>query len=105
MEWLTLVNDPAHPEGVAVHFDHLQALLAGYEQVRPLSAAEAAALAPMTALCHAEFALSETDYFLERPEFGGESADGGRRLAGGSCAMVPQRGGTEIAGRVASMGG
>jgi Ser/Thr protein kinase RdoA (MazF antagonist) len=64
VEWLTLVNDPAHPDAVAVHFDHLQALLAGYEQVRRLSAEEAAALAPMTALCHAEFALSETDYFL-----------------------------------------
>lgn len=64
VEWLTLVNDPEHPEGVAVHFDHLLALLAGYEEVRPLSVKEAAALAPMTALCHAEFALSETDYFL-----------------------------------------
>ena len=39
-------------------------MLDGYESVRPLSAEEAAALAPMTALCHAEFALSETDYFL-----------------------------------------
>lgn len=64
VEWLTLVNDPAHPEAVAVHFDHLHALLDGYEQERPLSAQEAAALAPMTALCHAEFALTETDYFL-----------------------------------------
>jgi Ser/Thr protein kinase RdoA (MazF antagonist) len=64
VEWLSLVNDPAHPEAVTVHFDHLQALLAGYEQVRPLSDDEATALAPMTALCHAEFALSETDYFL-----------------------------------------
>jgi Ser/Thr protein kinase RdoA (MazF antagonist) len=64
VDWLTLVNDPAHPDAVTVHFDHLQALLDGYEQVRPLSAQEAAALAPMTALCHAEFALSETDYFL-----------------------------------------
>jgi Ser/Thr protein kinase RdoA (MazF antagonist) len=64
VEWLTLVNDPARPDAVEIHFDHLQALLEGYEQVRPLSAEEAAALAPMTALCHAEFALSETDYFL-----------------------------------------
>jgi len=64
VEWLTLVNDPEHPEGVAIHFDHLHALLLGYERVRPLSDEEAAALAPMTALCHAEFALSETDYFL-----------------------------------------
>jgi len=64
VEWLTLVNDPEHPDDVAVHFAHLRALLAGYEQERPLSAQEAAALAPMTALCHAEFALTEADYFL-----------------------------------------
>jgi hypothetical protein len=32
--------------------------------VRQLSDEEASALAPMTALCHAEFALSEADYFL-----------------------------------------
>jgi Ser/Thr protein kinase RdoA (MazF antagonist) len=64
VEWLTLVNDPSRPDAVAVHFDHLHALLDGYEQVRPVSAEEAAALAPMTALCHAEFALTEADYFL-----------------------------------------
>ncbi len=64
VDWLALVNDPAHPENVAVHFDHLWALLEGYELVRPLSGVEARALAPMLALCHAEFALSETDYFL-----------------------------------------
>jgi Ser/Thr protein kinase RdoA (MazF antagonist) len=65
VEWLVLVGDPAHPESVPVHLDHLLALLDGYESVRPLSEREAAALAPMTALCHAEFALSETDYFLD----------------------------------------
>ena len=64
VEWLVLVEDPAHPENVPVHLDHLHALLEGYESVRPLSLKEAAALAPMTALCHAEFALSEADYFL-----------------------------------------
>jgi Ser/Thr protein kinase RdoA (MazF antagonist) len=64
VEWLVLVNDPAHPETVPVHIDHLHALLDGYESVRPLSAEESAALAPMAALCHAEFALSEADYFL-----------------------------------------
>jgi Ser/Thr protein kinase RdoA (MazF antagonist) len=64
VEWLVLVQDPAHPERVPIHFDHLEALLAGYESVRPLTAREAAALAPMAALCHAEFALSESDYFL-----------------------------------------
>lgn len=64
VEWLFLVRNPARPEDVPVHFDHLEALLAGYEAVRPLSPQEAAALAPMLALCHAEFALSEADYFL-----------------------------------------
>jgi len=64
IEWLTLVNDPARPDDVPIHLDHLEALLDGYETIRPLTAEESASLAPMTALCHAEFALSETDYFL-----------------------------------------
>jgi Ser/Thr protein kinase RdoA (MazF antagonist) len=64
VEWLSLSQGPAHAENVAIHLDHLEALLSGYESVRPLSDEEAAALAPMTALCHAEFALSESDYFL-----------------------------------------
>ncbi len=64
VEWLALVEDPLHAKNVPVHLDHLHALLEGYESVRPLSLQEAAALAPMTALCHAEFALSEADYFL-----------------------------------------
>jgi Ser/Thr protein kinase RdoA (MazF antagonist) len=64
VEWLALIADPAHSEDVPIHLDHLHALLDGYESVRPLSAEESAALAPMTPLCHAEFALSEADYFL-----------------------------------------
>jgi Ser/Thr protein kinase RdoA (MazF antagonist) len=64
VEWLVLVDDPDHPEKVPIHFHDLKQMLTGYESVRPLSAAEAAALAPMAALCHAEFALSESDYFL-----------------------------------------
>jgi Ser/Thr protein kinase RdoA (MazF antagonist) len=64
VEWLALIEDPAHPEDAPVHLDHLFALLDGYESVRRLSDEEAAALVPMTALCHAEFALSETDYYL-----------------------------------------
>ena len=52
------------PEDVRVHYDHLSALLEGYESERPLAREERLALAPMTALCHAEFALAETDYFL-----------------------------------------
>jgi Ser/Thr protein kinase RdoA (MazF antagonist) len=61
IEWLELERDL---KKIPVHLDHLYALLEGYELVRPLSCEEAAALAPMTALCHAEFALSEADYFL-----------------------------------------
>jgi Ser/Thr protein kinase RdoA (MazF antagonist) len=64
VEWLVLVNNPAELDEVPVHLDHLQALLDGYESVRTLSSEESAALAPMSALCHAEFALSEADYFL-----------------------------------------
>jgi Ser/Thr protein kinase RdoA (MazF antagonist) len=64
VEWMALGKDLNQPEVVPVHLDHLHALLDGYESVRPLSDAELAALAPMTALCHAEFALSETDYFV-----------------------------------------
>ncbi|MFZ0746783.1 MAG: phosphotransferase [Terracidiphilus sp.] len=65
IEWLVLVQNPADGDDVPVHRNHLLAMLDGYESVWPLSAEEAVALAPMTALCHAEFALSETDYFLD----------------------------------------
>lgn len=64
VEWLALRPGSEDSADVPVHFDHLRALLDGYESVRPLSDEEAAALAPMTALCHAEFALTEADYFL-----------------------------------------
>ncbi len=64
IEWLVLVRDGNRSEEVPVHLDHLWALLDGYERVRQLSHAEAAALAPMLALGHAEFALTEADYFL-----------------------------------------
>ena len=64
VEWLALPEDPAQASSVPVHLDHLHALLDGYNELRPLSQEEAAALAPMTALCHAEFALTEADYFL-----------------------------------------
>jgi Ser/Thr protein kinase RdoA (MazF antagonist) len=64
VEWLVLSDETRHGSSVPVHLDHMQAFLDGYEQVRPLSTEEAGALAPMTALCHAEFALTEADYFL-----------------------------------------
>jgi Ser/Thr protein kinase RdoA (MazF antagonist) len=79
VEWLVLVQHPSRPDDVPVHLDHLLALLDGYEQVRSLSDAAAAALAPMTTLCHAEFALSEADYFLgvlHSPEKAQMASDG-----------------------------
>jgi Ser/Thr protein kinase RdoA (MazF antagonist) len=63
VEWLELRRGFEEESNVPVHMDQLKALLDGYDQVRPLSAEEAAALVPMTALCHAEFALTEADYF------------------------------------------
>jgi Ser/Thr protein kinase RdoA (MazF antagonist) len=64
VEWLALDNLAGNSDAIPVHTDALHALLAGYEPARPFDASETAALAPMAALCHAEFALSEADYFL-----------------------------------------
>jgi Ser/Thr protein kinase RdoA (MazF antagonist) len=64
VEWLVLMHGPDHADQVPVHLDHLWAMLDGYVRVRPLNHAEAAALAPMLALSHAEFALTEAHYFL-----------------------------------------
>jgi Ser/Thr protein kinase RdoA (MazF antagonist) len=63
VEWLEIDQDSARIDNVPIHLDHLLALLDGYTSVRPLSDAELSALAPMAALCHAEFALTEADYF------------------------------------------
>jgi Ser/Thr protein kinase RdoA (MazF antagonist) len=65
VEWLALMHAPSTGDSVPVHLAHLWALLDGYESVRPLTDAEASALAPMLALAHAEFALTEAHYFLE----------------------------------------
>jgi Ser/Thr protein kinase RdoA (MazF antagonist) len=64
VEWLQLCEGSEDVQEIPLHLDHLAALLDGYESVRPLSDEEAAALAPMMVLCHAEFALTEADYFL-----------------------------------------
>jgi Ser/Thr protein kinase RdoA (MazF antagonist) len=64
VEWLALPQALSLGCNLPVHLDHLSALLDAYESVRHLSDQEASALAPMTALCHAEFALTEADYFL-----------------------------------------
>jgi Ser/Thr protein kinase RdoA (MazF antagonist) len=64
VEWLALDDHAANSNSIPVHIDSLYALLAEYESVRAFDANEAAALAPIAALCHAEFALSEADYFL-----------------------------------------
>jgi len=60
VEWLRIED----PEADVLHLDHVDALLAGYEELSPLSYEEARALPAMLPLVHCEFALSETDYFL-----------------------------------------
>jgi Ser/Thr protein kinase RdoA (MazF antagonist) len=55
VQWL----EPSPP----VRLDHVDALLRGYTAVRPLTPAESAALPELLPLVHAEFALSEVDYF------------------------------------------
>jgi Ser/Thr protein kinase RdoA (MazF antagonist) len=64
VEWLELPKCTEAGVEVPVHLDHLRALIAGYAEKHGLRNAERVVLGPMTALCHAEFALSEADYFL-----------------------------------------
>ena len=63
--WLELKADAGYSSRISVEIAHARALLNGYTSVRPLGDAESRALAPMTALCHAEFALTEAHYFLK----------------------------------------
>jgi Ser/Thr protein kinase RdoA (MazF antagonist) len=60
VDWVGL-RDGA-PAPISEH--QLQHFLAGYGSVRPLSAAESSALPNLFPLCHAEYELSEIDYFL-----------------------------------------
>lgn len=60
IDWLALHD--GKQEGI-VHYEHVESLLSGYESVRPLNAKEQEALAAMLPVVHAEFALSEIDYF------------------------------------------
>jgi Ser/Thr protein kinase RdoA (MazF antagonist) len=60
VRWLSLEGEFEE----VVHLDQTNALLAGYEQIRPLSDVERQALVSMLPVVHVEFALSETDYFL-----------------------------------------
>lgn len=60
VEWLRMDD----PQADLLHLDHLDALLAGYGEIRSISYEEAWALVAMLPLVHCEFALSETDYFL-----------------------------------------
>ncbi|HEU5356413.1 MAG TPA: phosphotransferase [Actinocrinis sp.] len=59
VEWLEL-DDKG---GAAVHVDAALALIDGYHEIRKLTEPERAALPDLLALCHADYALSEIDYF------------------------------------------
>jgi Ser/Thr protein kinase RdoA (MazF antagonist) len=58
VEWLKL------PASSVVHVDLVDALLDGYASVLPLSSGQFSAIAALLPLVHAEFALSEADYFF-----------------------------------------
>jgi Ser/Thr protein kinase RdoA (MazF antagonist) len=59
ISWLDLAG-PGQAEG---DLDAIDALLDGYEAVRPLTGAEAAALPAALPVVHVEYALSEVEYF------------------------------------------
>jgi Ser/Thr protein kinase RdoA (MazF antagonist) len=59
VEWLQIHDASRDP----FHLAQIDALLDGYAARRPLSRAEAQALTALLPLVHAEFALSEADYF------------------------------------------
>ncbi len=61
VSWLDL----ADPAGAEADLDAIDALLDGYESVRPLSAAEARALPEVFPVVHVEYALSEVEYFAQ----------------------------------------
>ncbi len=60
VEWLEIHNTSRDP----LHWEQIDALLSGYEEMHPLSRDEAEAVVALLPLVHAEFALSEADYFL-----------------------------------------
>jgi Ser/Thr protein kinase RdoA (MazF antagonist) len=60
--WLELTDDP--PGVPDVHVDQLAALLDGYQRLRPLSAAERAAVPMLLPVVHVELALSEVEYYV-----------------------------------------
>ena len=60
VEWLQIHDASRDP----FHWEQIEALLRGYEASRPLTRGEAEALPALLPLVHAEFALSEADYFI-----------------------------------------
>ena len=55
--------DGAVPGRAEADLDAIDAFLDGYESVRPLTPAEAAALPEVFPVVHVEYALSEVEYF------------------------------------------
>jgi Ser/Thr protein kinase RdoA (MazF antagonist) len=60
VEWLQIHDASRHP----LHLQQIDDLLQGYEESHPFSRDEAEALVALLPLVHAEFALSEVDYFF-----------------------------------------
>jgi Ser/Thr protein kinase RdoA (MazF antagonist) len=61
VDWLDL----ARTGEVRADLDAADAILAGYESVRPLDEDESAALIAVLPVVHLEFALSEVEYFAD----------------------------------------
>ncbi len=59
--WLDLADSGE----VSADLAAIDALLEGYQSVRPLTPAEAAALPEVLPVAHVEYALSETEYFAD----------------------------------------
>ena len=66
VSWLDLTDpDGPGPGRAEADLDAIEAVLDGYESVRPLSPAEAAALPEVFPVVHVEYALSEVEYFAQ----------------------------------------
>ena len=66
VSWLDLTDpDGADPGRAEADLDAIDALLDGYESVRPLTPAEATALPEVFPVVHVEYALSEIEYFAQ----------------------------------------
>src|ERR1019366_8305738 len=61
IDWLSLGASGA----ISADIRAIEALLTGYQEIRPLAAVERRALPRVLPVCHVEYALSELEYFAD----------------------------------------